>query len=458
MLDQKLLQKTSQTLVISKQMQQSLRILQMSSAELAQYLDVEAQENPFIEIENVNESTISTEKGSEELDTSNYWQDETYLRYEVGNSNLGIADESLQAQQISLREHILEQANICFATDRDKFIANYLTDLLDPNGYLRDPIDEIARSLHCNKKTIETVLNKLKSFDPIGVFASNITECLKIQLEEQGVKDKKIYELVQNLDTIASGRFDKLIKRLGIDQATFAQYMQIIRTLDPKPARNFNYEITRSKIADAFIYKDQGGNFAVKLNPSALPTVFVNSKYFEKVYQHAKSVEEKKFCSGKLQIANWLLRSVAQRADTILRVVSKLSEVQYEFLSSGLDYLKPMTLSDIAEMVNLHESTISRISNKYVATPFGLFEIKYFFSNSLASNISENLISTRTVKSKIKSLVDEEGPAQKVLSDDDIAKRLTESGINISRRTVAKYRDMLRIEPSHIRKRRVGMG
>lgn len=457
MLDQKLLQKTSQTLVISKQMQQSLRILQMSSLELSEYLEAEAQENPFIEVENADDTSISTEKGSEELDTSNYWQDENYLRYEAVNSNLGAVDDSLQVQQISLREHILEQANICFAAERDKFIASYLTDLLDPNGYLREPVDEIARSLQADKNSIEAVLLKLKKFDPIGVFASNINECLKIQLEDQGFQDPNIYEIVQNLDLIASGKFDKLIKRLGVDQATFVQYMDIIRTLDPKPARNFNYEVTRSRIADAFIYKDQDGSFVVKLNTSALPMVFINSKYFEKVYQHAKSADEKKFCSGKLQIANWLLRSVAQRADTILRVVTKLAEVQYEFLSSGLDYLKPMTLADIAREVKLHESTISRISNKYVATPFGLFEIKYFFSNSLASNISENLISTRTVKSKIKSLVEEEGGAKKVMSDDDIAKHLTNNGINISRRTVAKYRDMLKIEPSHIRKRRVGI-
>ncbi len=426
----------------------------MSSAELSQYLEIEAQENPFIEIESVAESDIIHEKGSEDLDTSNYWQEENYLRYEVANSNFGVTDGNIRPQCISLREHILEQSNISFANERDKFIANYLTDLLDYNGYLRESIEETANNLNCSTQSIEIVLNKLKTFDPIGVFAKNINECLEIQLREQGVEDQKIYDIVDNLDAIASGKFEKLLKKLDIDQNAFVKYMSIIRTLDPKPARNFDYEVTRTRIADAYIYKDQAGNFAVKLNSNALSSICINSKYFDKVYQHAKTADEKKFCSGKLQIANWLMRSVAQRADTILRVVTKLAEIQYEFLSSGLAYLKPMTLAGMAKMLDLHESTISRISNKYVSTPFGLFEIKYFFSNSLASNISENFISTRVVKSKIKTLVDEEERNKNVMSDDDIARHLSENGINISRRTVAKYRDMLKIDPSHVRKRK----
>ncbi|MDF3047648.1 MAG: polymerase factor sigma-54 [Candidatus Midichloriaceae bacterium] len=455
MLDQKLSQKASQTLIVSKQMQQSLKILQMSSSDLSEYLENEIQDNPFVELETSQEQlSIVVEQGSDEIDTSNYWQDEDYLRYNVANSNHTTSDENIESHKISLKEHILEQANICFIQEKDKFIASYLTDLLDQNGYLKESIDVMAQTLKCQKHAIEAVLQKLKTFDPIGVFASDIAECLTIQLREQGVIDKKIYDLVANLDMIAKGHFEKLIKQLKINHETFATYMKIIRSLDPKPARNFNYEFTRSKIADAFIYKNQNGEFAARLNPAAFPTIFVNSKYFEQVYQHAKSTEEKKFCSNKLQIANWLLRSVTQRAETILRVVTKLSEVQHEFLTSGLDYLKPMTLSDLSKMLDLHESTISRISNKYVGTPFGVFEIKYFFSNALSSNISENLISTRSVKSKIEKLIEAESETKKILSDDEIAKLLTESGINISRRTVAKYRDMLGINPSHLRKKR----
>ncbi|MCE2991951.1 MAG: RNA polymerase factor sigma-54 [Candidatus Jidaibacter sp.] len=454
MLDQKLSQKTSQTLIVSKQMQQSLKILQMTSADLSEYLQNEIQDNPFVELETQDQLSISVEQGSDEIDTSNYWQDEEYLRYNVANNNHTTSEDNIESHKISLKEHILEQANICFAQEKDKFIASYLTDLLDQNGYLKESIDSVARTLRCKKQVIETVLKKLKTFDPIGVFASDIAECLTIQLREQGIVDKKIYDLISNLDMIAKGHFEKLIKQLKINNEIFASYMKVIRSLDPKPARNFNYEFTRSKIADAFIYKNQNGDFAAKLNPAAFPSVFVNSKYFEQVYQHAKSAEEKRFCSNKLQIANWLLRSVTQRAETILRVVTKLSEIQHEFLTSGLDYLKPMTLSDISKMLELHESTISRISNKYVGTPFGVFEIKYFFSNALSSNISENLISTRSVKSKIKQLIETESETKKILSDDEIAKLLTEGGVNISRRTVAKYRDILGINPSHLRKKR----
>lgn len=457
MLNQKLSQKTSQALVMSKNMQQSLKILQMTTQELSEYISQEAVENPFLELEDVSATSIASNSESEEIDTSNYWQDEQYLRYEsASNSNSRSSDiyeDTIEQQNISLKSHLIEQINMEFSGNKDRFIALYLTDMLDDNGYLHDPLESVSKALRCSNKEVEGILLRLQSLDPAGVYARDVKECLTLQVRDQKLDDINMIKLLDNLDLIGSKDMSKVSRSLEIPINDLNRYIEIIRSLDPRPGSAFACEEVRSRIPDAIIYKDASGEFKTKLNSANMPQIFVNSKYYDQIYQKTKTDDERKFCSTKLQNANWIMRSIAQRAETILKIANRIAEQQFEFLTSGIDYLKPMTLSDMAQMVEMHESTISRISNKFIATPLGIFEIKYFFSNSLSSNISENLVSTRAVKSRLKSLVDNEKNTKDVLSDDQLAQALSEQGINISRRTVAKYRDMLKIAPSHLRKR-----
>lgn len=460
MLNQRLSHKTSQALVMSKNMQQSLKILQMTTQELVDFVSQESVDNPFLEIEQADLSSISNESGgSDEIDTSNYWQDDQYLRYEsVSNSNYNSSDvneDNIASRVVSLKAHLMEQINMECFNNKERFIAMYITDLLDDNGYLHDDIPNIAKALQCTDDEASYVLDKLQGLDPVGVYARDIKECIRLQVLDKELDDPDMMKLIDNLECIGARDMGKASRMLNIKPEMLQQYIATIRSLDPKPGSTFASEDVRSKVPDAIIYKDNNGMFRARLNTANMPQIFVNSKYYDQVYNRTKTEEERKYCSTKLQNANWIMRSVAQRSETIIKIATRIAEEQFEFLSAGLDYLKPMTLSDMAKLVGLHESTISRVSNKFIATPFGVFEMKYFFSNSLSSNISENMVSTRAVKSRLQALVDTEKNTKKVLSDDDLAKALSEQGINISRRTVAKYRESLKIAPSHLRKRRV---
>ena len=456
MTEQVLSHKTSQALVISKQMQQSLKILQMNSIELREFLSQEAEANPFLEFsESGNNSKLDYENNSDpapEIPTD--WQEENFLRYErtsQAKSNDNSSSDQL-INKISLKDHLEQQIIHEKFSDAERLMAIYITDCLDDNGYLRESLKEIASFLKTSEQKIIPVIAKLKKLDPTGCYSSNLEECLLIQLEEKKLLNPAFKELVSRLQDIAKGEVKKVARDLSLSPEKLMEMLGVIRSLDPKPARNFSSDASRNREIDAFIYKDAKGEFKTRLNTQTLPSIFLNSKYYDQVLKNAKNPTEKKFCNEKMHNASWLLRSITQRSESILKVVNEIIETQYEFLENGIDFLKPMTLSDIAKRLSVHESTVSRLSNKVVATPRGVFEIKFFFTNSLSSNISENMISTLTVKRKIKELIESENKSA-VLSDDEIAKALNDNGVNISRRTVAKYREAMQIAPSNIRKR-----
>ena len=458
MTEQVLSYKTSQALVISKQMQQSLKILQMNSLELRDFLSQEVEYNPFLEYAEQGSSNSEYDNNNNspehapEMPTD--WQEENFLRYEKSsqtNSNDNSNSDNF-VNKISLKGHLEQQLIHEKFTEKERFIALYITDCLDENGYLRENITDISLFLKTAESSLVKVLNKLKKLDPTGCYANSLEECLILQLEERKLLTPVINKLIFKLGEIAKGEVKKVSKELGLTSDELMEKLSIIRSLDPKPGRNYSSDSTRNREIDAFIFKDEKGDFKARLNNQILPSIFLNSKYYDQVLKNAKTNSEKKFCNERMQNASWLLRSVTQRSESILKVTNQIIETQYEFLENGLDHLKPMTLSDIAKRLSVHESTISRLSNKVIATPLGVFEIKFFFTNSLSSNISENMISTLTVKRRIKELVDEENKSS-VLSDDEIAKALNDNGINISRRTVAKYREALQIAPSNIRKR-----
>jgi len=448
-------------------MQQSLKILQMQTLDLRNHIESELENNPFLEAnENDEDYSANEQKDDEpknELESETHdnkelhteWQEESYLRYEknyVGNDNDRDIFDSISNDNISLKEHLMRQVNIIIHSNSDRIIAAYLTDMLDENGYLTESLEQVSSTLKTSKTAIKKVLKQLYKLDPFGAYATDLKDCIKIQLQELGLINDQMEVVVNHLDRIAKGDIKSFCRTTGVTYEELGACMEQIKKLDPKPGRNFGKESARILIPDAFINFDPRGEIIVTLNAESLPKVFVNSKYFHSIVNQTKGKEEKRYCTERLQTANWLIRAVQQRSETILKVATEIANQQYDFFRKGISYLKPMTLSVIAKKVGVHESTISRISNKVLSTPMGTYEIKYFFNTALTSNISENMVSTTAVKQKIKELVEQEKP-NCVLSDDEIAKKLNDGGINISRRTIAKYREQLHIPPSNQRKR-----
>jgi RNA polymerase sigma-54 factor len=458
--EQKLTQKATQSLVLSKQMQQSLKILQMSTLDLKGYVEGELEINPFLEVSSsnegasLNESPANSNEGNE-FNSNSQWQEESYLRYEKNYRHSDTDKdffENLSNDNESLKEHLFKQLNIIITDPKERLIAAYLTDVLDENGYLSDTLEEIAEQLKIELEDIRNVLNKLYKLEPNGCYATGMKDCLKIQLREAKRLTDALEVVVNNIEYVANGDIKAFCKVTGMEREVLSECMEIIKTLDPKPGRNYGKEGVRIVVPDAYISIDHKGQTKIALNSESLPKMFVNSKYFGNIVEQAKNKDEKRYCTEHVQNANWLIKAIQQRNETIFKVAQEISNHQYEFFLRGISYLKPMTLADIAKKVGVHESTISRISNKILATPMGTYEIKFFFNTALTSSISENMVSATAVKQRIKEIISGE-TVEKVLSDDEIAKLLNESGTNISRRTIAKYREQLKIPPSNLRKR-----
>ncbi|KIE05638.1 hypothetical protein NF27_DP01820 [Candidatus Jidaibacter acanthamoeba] len=444
MLNQKLTVKTVQSLAMTKQLQQSLKILQMNTIELKEFVDTQILENPFIDFpegaglgakENFEEHRYESARTKE--NDGNFRED--YISRIVDN-------------QITLKQHLIDQIFITIHDNKEKLIAVRFTDSLDDNGYLTENISEIATTFKCETAEAEAVLNKLYKLDPIGAYARNLQECLSLQLKEKGIYDEVFANILANLEGIAKGEINKLIKMFKITLEEFKIRMASIKKLDPKPGRNFFTHITQTLVPDAFIFFDTHANLVVKLNNEHLPSINLNSNLYKETLENLKTKDDIIFCKHRFHDAMFIARALEQRANTIFQVTSAIAEEQYEFFEKGINYLKPMTLADIAKKTNLHESTISRISNKTIATVIGTFEIKYFFTSKIKSNFAENIYSSSTIKNKIKELIEDE-QAKEVLADDKISAILQSRGIDISRRTVTKYREAMNIPSSHQRKR-----
>lgn len=435
---------------MSKQMQESLQILQMSAAELRNCIELEAQNNPFLELE--SDTGISLPKNDNTIDDfDNNWQQESFMRYSETNSR-GDFSDSIIEETCDLKGHLLKQVIIAFNDAKDLLIANAITDYIDENGYLSESKAEICKNIKCNKRQFDSILKVLTKFEPCGVYAENLSDCLRIQLREAGSLNQKYELLLDHIELLANGDLLKLSKIMGISRDKLPEYISEIKKLDPKPGRNYSNEASRTLIPDVLIVKDREGQFIAALNINSVPTCFLNSRYYAAIFERSKTQIEKKYCTDKLQSANFLLKAIQQRSDTILKIANEIINRQKDFLKYGIDYLKPMTLNDIAKAINVHESTVSRASNKVISTPVGTFEIKFLFTNALSSNISENSYSTLSIKRRIKTMIEAEKPSD-ILADDKLAELLNDEGINISRRTVAKYREAMELPPSNIRKR-----
>jgi RNA polymerase sigma-54 factor len=295
----------------------------------------------------------------------------------------------------------------------------------------------------------------MKGFDPTGVFARDLQECLALQLDEQGKLDSPMKILLANLSMLADHDMKGLAKKCDVNETYLADMIADIRALNPKPAADFENPVTQTAIPDVLMRKmpkNLGGGWKVELNSDTLPRVLVNNEYYTQVAGASKDKKDREYISTQLANANWLVKALDSRAQTILKVAADLVEKQQDFFTFGIEFLKPLTLKDIAEAIDMHESTVSRVTtNKYIGTPRGIFELKYFFSTALVSE-DGTAHSSESIKARIKTLVDEEKP-DNVLSDDTIVDILKKEGIDIARRTVAKYRDMLHI-PSSVQRRK----
>jgi RNA polymerase sigma-54 factor len=361
--------------------------------------------------------------------------------------------EATLTKEETLHSYLNAQLDLATTDPVTLLIGRFLVDAIDDAGYLTEPLDAVAERLGVDIGRVEAALTLVQSFDPSGVGARNLAECLSIQLAERDRFDPAMQALVANLPLVARRDVAALKRVCGVNDEDIADMLAEIRRLDPKPGRAFGQAPIQPLVPDVFVRAAPDGSWLIDLNSETLPRVLVNQSYHAKVARHARSEADKAYIADCLQNATWLQRSLEQRAKTILKVATEIVRQQDGFFAYGAEHLRPLNLKTIADAIGLHESTVSRVtSNKAIGTSRGVFPMKYFFSAAIAGTPGAESHSAEAVRHRIKQMIDQERPAD-VLSDDAIVQKLRESGIDIARRTVAKYRESLRI-PSSVERRR----
>lgn len=488
-LTQRLEIKQGQSLVMTPLLQQSIKLLQYSNLELAAFVEAELEKNPLLERDpgapgdaeetspdsgttpvaapdNGVDRTLSDGFGAvTEFDADdNSYADETQSDAMRDGPSLAAAhgtvsthgerdpdSGALAAAQITLKSHLEGQVALAGLTPPQHFIADVLIDAVDDAGYLRADLAETARRLDVPGSECEAVLTILQGFEPSGVFARSLSECLALQLKDQNRLDPAMQIMLTRLDLVARRDYAALSALCSLDKSDVAEMIGEIRALDPKPGHAFASGHVETIVPDILLRRGAGG-WQIELNPDTLPRVLVNSVYYAEVSRTALSREARLFLSECLNTANWLTKSLDQRAKTVLKVAQEIVRRQEAFLSHGVRHLRPLNLKAVADAIGMHESTVSRVtSNKYIETPRGNFELKFFFTSAIQSVDGGEAHSAEAVKDRIRQLVENEH--DDVLSDDRIVTILTADGIEIARRTVAKYRDALRIRSSVERRR-----
>ena len=486
-----------QQLVMTPQLQQAIRLLQLSNMELNAFVEQEVERNPLLERDEHGDAplppTIDTPQevivaapdyapidmartdsdAAGALDTAaeNLYPD--VCRNELASDpgqNLGGSNwtnvgsggsasddeyniENFVASELSLKDHLASQMQVAVSGPANRLIAQYLIDQVDDAGYLCADLDGVAERLGCSAMQVESVLATLHTFDPPGVLARNLAECLTLQLKEINRFDPQIAALLANLDLLAARNISALKRAVGVDMDELSDMIAELKELNPKPGLAFGSVHVQPVVPDVLVRLASDGSWFVELNSDTLPRVLVNRSYYTRVTKTARTAQDKDYLVDCLQSANWLAKSLDQRARTILRVAEEIVRQQDGFFAHGVQHLRPLNLKTVADAIKMHESTVSRVtSNKYIATPRGIFELKYFFTSSIASSGEGEAHSSEAVRHRIKQLIDAE-TAEGVLSDDKLVERLKDDGIDIARRTVAKYREAMRI-PSSVQRRR----
>ncbi|MGJ4940943.1 RNA polymerase factor sigma-54 [Bradyrhizobium sp. HKCCYLS1011] len=515
-LTQRLEFRQSQSLVMTPQLMQAIKLLQLSNLDLATFVEDELERNPLLEraadgpeapvageqtaeraefsesegggedfadasgggesFEAPQEDWMSRDLGSrteieQTLDTGldNVFSEEpaeaaarnaqdapptTYTEWGGGaSSDEDYNLEAFVAAETTLADHLAEQAAVAFTAPADRMIGQYLIDLVDEAGYLPADLGQAADRLGAEQADVEAVLNELQKFDPPGICARNLSECLAIQLRELDRYDPAMQALIEHLDLLAKRDFIALRKLCGVDDEDLVDMIGEIRRLDPKPGLKFGTTRTQTMVPDVYVRPGPDGGWLVELNSDTLPRVLVNQVYYAELSKTIRKDGDKSYFTDCLQNATWLVRALDQRARTILKVATEIVRQQDGFFTHGVAHLRPLNLKAVADAIQMHESTVSRVTaNKYMATNRGTFELKYFFTASIASADGGEAHSAEAVRHHIKQLIDAEDP-QAILSDDTIVEKLRAAGIDIARRTVAKYREAMRI-PSSVQRRR----
>jgi RNA polymerase sigma-54 factor len=507
----------SQSLVMTPQLQQAIKLLQMSNLELTAFVESEIEQNPLLEHEELNGEAAAEElngdaaakdaageengsdgveaaegldgaapspeeRASDELngsdvipadnpldtDYENLWgsggpgdqagsSPDAFANWGNGRGGSfedgGLDLEQTISDSTSLRDHLLTQLGMDLPDPSDRIIGTHLVDMLDDSGYLVGDLDQVAAQLGCDRTRVEATLLRLQHLDPPGVFARDLAECLAIQLRDRGRLDPCMATLLEHLDLLGKRDIPALRKLCNVSGEELIEMAAEIRALNPKPGLAFDAAIAQAVTPDVIMRAHPDGGWQIELNAETLPRVLVNTQYYARVSRAIRNKTERDYLSERFQSANWLVKSLHQRATTILKVATEIVRQQDAFFAYGVQYLKPLVLRDIAGAIEMHESTVSRVTtNKYMATPRGMFELKYFFTSSIASSEGGLAHSAEAVRFRIKSLIEGE-PPQDVLSDDRIVEMLRKEGMDIARRTVAKYRESLKI-PSSVQRRR----
>jgi RNA polymerase sigma-54 factor len=365
--------------------------------------------------------------------------------------------EAFVAAEVTLTGHLAEQLAVAFTAPAQRMIGQYLIDLVDDAGYLPADLGGAAERLGTSEAEVEAVVAVLQRFDPPGICARSLSECLAIQLRERDRYDPAMQALVEHLDLLAKRDFPALRKICGVDDEDIIDMVAEIRRLDPKPGLRFGGSRVQTVVPDVYVRPGPDGGWLVELNSDTLPRVLVNQSYYTQLAKSVKKSDDKSYFSDCLQNATWLVRALDQRARTILKVATEIVRQQDGFFTHGVSHLRPLNLKTVADAIQMHESTVSRVTaNKYMATNRGIFELKYFFTASIASADGGEAHSAEAVRHRIKTMIDAESPAA-ILSDDGIVEQLRADGIDIARRTVAKYREAMRI-PSSVQRRREKQG
>ncbi len=479
---------------MTPQLRQAIQLLQYSNVEVATFVEQELERNPLLERDEVSDTPIGERAAldqvalrtegpadaveavrdgrlpSESASPLDSVHAEDYDAggpadggpsmgsFEGRGGNLSFSGDDRTIEDIAderppLRDHLGEQLRLSFADRVDRMIGAHLIALLCPAGRLTADPMAIATAMALPLARVEAVRHVMMRFDPVGMFARDLKECLAAQLADRDRLDPAMQALLDNLDMLARRDLRGLMSRCGVDAEDLTEMIGEIRALDPKPGVSFDVEPVRAVIPDLLMRPAPGDSWIIELNPDTMPRILVNEGFHARIAPRANKAD-RIFLADQLASANWLVRSLQQRAQTILKVAAEIMRLQDAFLRKGVASLRPLILRDIATAVEMHESTVSRVtSNKYIATPRGIFELKYFFTTSIGAVDGGESHSSEAVRHRIRVLIGAEEPTG-ILSDDQIVTILRREGVDIARRTVAKYREAMHI-PNSVGRRRV---
>jgi len=477
-----------QALVMTPQLQQAIKLLQLSNIELTEFVEAELERNPLLEREETQTEAPKHDSGeSQALDFDAAATTEPALDVHASDvtpdlSQAELAEagaapltdwskassgksfddlpgiEDTPANDKTLAEHLDTQLTEAGITPVERMIGAALIDQIDDWGYMRGDVREIARQLGAEESQVLRVLEIMQGFEPTGVMARDIPECLALQLKERSRFDPAMEQLLKHLDLLAKGQLERLQHVCGIDRDDLMEMIGEVRALTPKPGVGFGGGPAHTIAPDVYVRQASDGAWLVELNSDTMPRVLMNQRYYAMVSKSKARAADKQFLSECAANASWLVKSLDQRARTILKVSREIVRQQDGFFDKGVAHLRPLNLKTVAAAIEMHESTVSRVtSNKYISCARGLFELKYFFTASINASGGGEAHSAEAVRHQIKGLIDTETDDD-ILSDDRIVEILMEKGVDIARRTVAKYRESLRIPSSVERKRKLANG